>query len=140
MTSMRPCWSPDAKEYLRRRTRGCCPRASGDPVNTNQVSPLGGTTSTDVALLHHQLLLADNLGPASGLAFDVVAELLRRCRHRLEQLWCHEFFLERRIAQDLAHLGVDLHHDVARCAAGGGEPEPGAGFVAGHGLRHGGGV
>src|SRR5215468_660112 len=67
------------------------PRKRG-PSKHEPSRPFGGTTSTDVALLHHQLLLADNLGPARGLAFDVVAELLRRCRHRLEQLWCHEFF------------------------------------------------
>ena len=37
-------------------------------------------------------------------------------------------------AEDLVHLGIDLHHDVARRAAGGGQAEPGAGLITRHGL------
>src|SRR5437764_10510412 len=70
--------------------------------------PFARTTAVGGALLHHQLLLANDLRPGRGLGLDVVAELLGRCRHRFEQLRCHEFLLERWIAQDLPHLGVDL--------------------------------
>src|SRR5882672_11599980 len=116
----------------------CCIHRAASMVHGVCVPAFAGTSATDVALLQYELLLANDIGPGRGLALDVAAELLGRRRHRFEQLRRHEFLLERWIAQDLAHLGVDLHHHVARRAAGGGEAEPGAGLVARHSLRHGG--
>src|SRR5215813_12138151 len=76
-----------------------------------------------------ELLLADHLGPFASLRPDVVGELVRRTRHRLEHLRRQEFFAELRIGQNLRDLGVDLGHDLARRAGGREQPEPGRGFV-----------
>src|SRR5262249_58676509 len=76
-------------------------------------------------LLDRELLLADHLGPFTGLGLDVIGELLRRARHRLEHLRRKEFFAELRIGQDLRDFGVDFGYDLAWRAGGVGPPRPG---------------
>src|SRR5499433_731634 len=98
--------------------------AGSSPAMTAVVPRLGAL------LPDRELLLTDHLGPFAGLRPDVVGELFRRARHRLEHLWRQEFFAELRIRQDLGDLGVDLGHDLARRAGGREQAEPGRGFVA----------
>src|SRR6266508_2804335 len=64
-----------------------------------------------ILLVDRQLLLVDHLGPFLRLSLDVVGELLRRVRHRLEHLRRQEFFAETGVGQNLRDLGVELHHD-----------------------------
>src|SRR5215216_5886231 len=98
---------PDAQERSANRGEG-----------RSRLSAAGG-------LLDHELLLADHLGPAWNFRLDVLAELLRRACHRLEHLRRHETLLKRGIGEDFLHFGVDLHHNIARRAAGRRKAKPG---------------
>src|SRR5882724_6678714 len=72
----------------------CCIHRAASMVHGVWVPACAGTTARDVALLQHELLLANDVGPGRRLALDVAAELLGRRRHRFEQLRRHEFLLE----------------------------------------------
>src|SRR5437773_12083260 len=78
----------------------------------------------DFVLLQLQSLFADDFRPALRLGFDIVGKLFRRTGHRLEHLRRHEALHEGGVSEDLLDLGIDLHHDIARRAAGCGKAEP----------------
>src|SRR5205814_1861130 len=90
-----------------------------------------GANTFDATLFDHEILLVNHFGPARDLGLDELRKLLGRGRHRFEHLRHHKPRLERRIGEDFPYLGVDLHHHLARRAAGRGEAEPGVGLVAG---------
>src|SRR5262249_44193118 len=76
-----------------------------------------------------KLLLDDHLGPFSGLRLDVIGELFRRARHRVEHLYVRDLFVESGAGDNLRGLDVDFGHALPRRVGADEQAEPGRGFV-----------